>query len=242
MKSSSPNKKSVAYCCHFGWGENKLDVANYPERCAKLALSYMRGRSKRRAFDVGCEIGRSSFELAREFDEVIGIDTSVHLVREAQRLKESGVVYYTIPEEGEIEISLKKFGLEHASKKVNFWQDDVSAPKPLFSGFDLILALNIIDKMSDPKAFLALTADRINKGGLLILSSSYGWDESITPKEKWIGGYMCDGKEVSTLQGLKEILKENFRLIDTKDIPCVFQKGVRQYRYDITQMSIWERK
>jgi putative 4-mercaptohistidine N1-methyltranferase len=229
MKSSSYNKKSVAYYCHFGWGDGQLGVANYPERCAKAALSYMKGRSKRRAFDIGCATGRSSFELAREFDEVIGIDLSAPLILAAQRLKESGKLHYAIPVEGEHEISLRKFGLEHASKKVNFWQADASVLKPIFSDFDLILVLNITDTMSDPKAFLQLVADRICKGGLLILSSSYGEDERGL-------------EELSTLYGFKKMLEGNFRLIDTKDIPCVFQKGSRAYRYDITQMSIWERQ
>jgi putative 4-mercaptohistidine N1-methyltranferase len=229
MKPSSYNKKSVAYYCHFGWGDGQLGVANYPERCAKLALSYMKGRSTRRAFDIGCATGRSSFELAREFDEVIGIDISAPLILAAQRLKESGILHYTIFVEDEHEISLRKFGLEHASKKVNFWQADASALKPIFSDFDLILVPNIVDTMSDPKAFLQSVAERICKGGLLILSSSYGEDERGL-------------EELSTLQGFQKVLEGNFRLIDTKDVPCVFQKGARQYHYDITQMSIWERK
>jgi len=246
MKSSRHSRNDTAAYCHLGWGDNELGVPNYPEACVGLAFSCMGDRPRRKALDAGQTIVRSSFELAREFDEVIGIDLSASLVREAQRLKESGVLRYTIPVEGEIEASyeifLKKFGLEHASKKVNFWQADITALKPLFSDFDLILALNVIDTISDPEAFLRLAAERVCKRGLLILGSSYGWCESITPREKWIGGYMRDKEKVLTLHGLKEILSENFELIATKDIPCVFQKSVRRYDYDIVQITVWERK
>jgi putative 4-mercaptohistidine N1-methyltranferase len=246
MKSSSHNKKSVAYYCHFGWGDNRLGIANYPETCAKLALSYMRDRPKYKAFDVGCAIGRSSFELAREFDEVIGVDFSAHFIWEAQRLKESGVLHYAIPTEGELEsyheVRLNKFGLEHASKKVNFWQADACNLKPIFTGFDLVFAGNLIDRLYDPRKFLLDISGRINQGGLLILTSPYTWQESSTPKEKWIGGYQRDGESVTTLQGLEKILGSMFRLVDTRDIPFVIQETARKHQYTIAQMSVWEKQ
>ena len=34
----------------------------------------MKDKPRKKAFDIGCAIGRSSFELARGFDEVIGVD------------------------------------------------------------------------------------------------------------------------------------------------------------------------
>ncbi len=235
----------IAQYCHFGWGENRLGVPNYPETCAKLALAYMEDRPKTKAFDVGCAIGRSSFELAREFDEVIGVDFSARFIQEALRLKESGVLRYAIPEEGEIEsfheVRLNKFGLEHASKKVNFWQADACNLKPIFTGFDLVFAGNLIDRLYDPRKFLNSMAPRIHKGGLLILTSPYTWQEESTPKEKWIGGYKRDGENVTTLQGLEEILGGDFKLLDTRDIPFVIQETARKHQHTIAQMSVWER-
>ncbi len=236
----------IAQYCHFGWGENRLGVPNYPETCAKLALEYMGNRPKTKAFDVGCAIGRSSFELAREFDEVIGVDFSARFIQEALRLKESGVLRYAIPEEGEIEsfheVRLNKFGLEHASKKVNFWQADACNLKPIFTGFDLVFAGNLIDRLYDPRKFLESMTPRIHQGGLLILTSPYTWQEESTPKEKWIGGYKRDGENVTTLQGLEEILGGDFRLLDTRDVPFVIQETARKHQHTIAQMSVWERR
>ena len=236
----------IAQYCHFGWGENRLGVPNYPATCAKLALEYMVERPKAKAFDVGCAIGRSSFELAREFDEVIGVDFSARFIQEALRLKESGVLRYAMPEEGKIEsfheVRLNKFGLEHASKKVNFWQADACNLKPIFTGFDLVFAGNLIDRLYDPRKFLESMAPRINQGGLLILTSPYTWQEESTPKEKWIGGYKRDGENVTTLQGLEEILDGDFRLLDTRDVPFVIQETARKHQHTIAQMSVWERQ
>lgn len=236
----------LAKYCHFGWGENRFGVPNYPETCVKLALEYMGDRPKERAFDVGCAIGRSSFELARAFDEVIGVDFSARFIQEALRLKESGVLRYAVPVEGEIEafyeVRLNKFGLEHASKKVNFWQADACNLKPIFTDFDLVFAGNLIDRLYDPRKFLESMAPRIRKNGLLVLTSPYTWQEESTPKEKWIGGYKRDGENVTTLQGLEEILGGDFKLLDTRDVPFVIQETARKHQHTVAQMSVWERR
>lgn len=236
----------VSQYCHFGWNQNSLGVANYPETCAKLALEYMKDHPRRRALDVGCAIGRSSFELARGFDEVIGLDFSTRFIQYAQELKEHGILRYTMPVEGELEsfeeISLERFGLEEMRQKVSFWQADACNLKPLYKGFDLIFAGNLLDRLYDPGKFLESISSRLTEEGMLILTSPYTWLEEYTPKEKWIGGYKKDGESVTTLDGLLEILGESFELIDTRDIPFVIQETARKHQYTIAQMSVWKKR
>jgi putative 4-mercaptohistidine N1-methyltranferase len=238
--------KAVAYACHVGWEENRLGVENYPKKCIEILLPYLKNRSTQYALDVGCGIGRSSFELARVFDDVTGIDPSVYLIREAVRLKESGRLRYALPEEGELtreyRIELKDFGLVHASKKVNFWQADIGSLKPVFTGYDLIVALQLLERISDPMQFLQSVAARIRENGLLVLTSAYAWSEEITPKNGWLGGFMRNGKRVKTFETITEILNEAFQLIERKEIPVAVQKSDRTYLYEITEMSIWERQ
>jgi putative 4-mercaptohistidine N1-methyltranferase len=223
-----------------------LGVENYPAVCGRIALAYMKDKPKRKAFDIGCAIGRSSFELARGFDEVIGVDFSARFIQEAQRLKEDGVLRYTMPTEGELEnfyeVNIADFDLEEERKKVSFWQADACNLKPIFKDFDLIFGGNLIDRLYDPKKFLDALASRINDGGMLILTSPYTWQEESTPKEKWIGGYKRDGENITTLDGLKEILDKEFELIDTKDIPFVIQETARKHQYTIAQMTVWQKR
>jgi len=236
----------ISQYCHFGWGDNALGVENYPSTCAKIALEYMKDKPKRKAFDIGCAIGRSTFELARGFDEVIGVDFSARFVQEAESLKQNAVLRYTMITEGELEsfheVNLSNFDLEEERSKVSFWQADACNLKLLYKDFDLIFAGNLIDRLYDPKKFLDSLAERLNDKGMLILTSPYTWQEESTPKEKWIGGYKRDGENVSTLHGLEEILRNDFRLIDTKDVPFVIQETARKHQYTIAQMSIWEKK
>ena len=235
----------VAQYCHFGWGDNALKVENYPSTCASIALEYMKDKPKIKALDIGCAIGRSSLELARGFDEVIGVDFSARFIQEAQTLIDNGVLRYTMPSEGEMEtfheVSLDAFKLDEEVKKVSFWQADACNLKPIYKDFDLIFGGNLIDRLYDPKKFLDSMAERINKNGLLILTSPYTWQEESTPKDKWIGGYKRDGENISTLQGLKEILADDFRLVDTKDVPFVIQETARKHQYTLAHMTVWEK-
>ncbi len=236
----------VTQYCHFGWGENTLGVENYPAHCAKLALEYMKDKPKRKALDIGCAIGRSTFELARGFDEVIGVDFSARFIQEAQMLKDAGVLRYTMPTEGELEsfheVSLAKFDLDAERNKVVFWQADACNLKPILKDFDLIFGGNLIDRLYDPQKFLEDVPSRLNKGGILILTSPYTWQEESTPKEKWIGGYKRDGENVTTQQGLEEILGDAFTLIGTQNVPFVIQETARKHQYTIAHMTVWEKK
>ncbi|CAA6801898.1 MAG: Glutamate synthase [NADPH] large chain (EC [uncultured Sulfurovum sp.] len=236
----------IAQYCHFGWGDNRLGVENYPKACANIALEIMQDKPRAKALDIGCAIGRSSFELARGFDEVIGVDFSARFIQEAETLKQNGVLRYSMQSEGDLEtfheVNVSNFDLEDERSKVSFWQADACNLKPIYKDFDLIFGGNLIDRLYDPRKFLDTVAERLNDGGIFILTSPYTWQEESTPKEKWIGGYKRDGENVSTLQGLEEILGDDFRLLETKDVPFVIQETARKHQYTIAQMSIWEKR
>ncbi len=235
----------ISQYCHFSWGENRLGVKNYPSECARLALEYMGDKPKAKAFDIGCAIGRSTFELARDFDEVIGVDFSARFIQEAQKMKEEGTLRYVMPTEGDLEafheVKLSDFDLESEAEKVSFWQADACNLKPIFKNFDLIFAGNLIDRLYDPQKFLESLASRLNEKGVLVLTSPYTWQEESTVKEKWIGGYKRDGENVTTLQGLKEILGKEFTLLDVRDVPFVIQETARKHQHTIAQMTVWEK-
>ena len=106
----------------------------------------MKEKPRTKAFDIGCAIGRSTFELARGFDEVIGVDFSARFIQEAEALKQNRVLRYTMPTEGMLEsfheVTLSELNLEKSCDKVSFWQADACNLKPIFKDFDLILFPN----------------------------------------------------------------------------------------------------
>ena len=244
--NSYESDTQIAQYAEFGWGEEVFGIQNYPAKCAQIALTYMKHKPKVKALDVGCAIGRSSFELARGFEEVTGLDFSARFIALATKLSEEGSVGYAFPVEGEIvsykQVNLKAYGLEKEASKVTFWQADACNLKPQFTGYDLIFAGNLIDRLYDPAKFLKDLSHRLNSGGLLILTSPYTWLEAFTPKEKWLGGFKKEGENFTTLNGIKEILKGDFVLKDTRDIPFVIKETARKHQHTIAQMSVWEKK
>ncbi len=236
----------VAQYIEFGWGDNYFGVENYPATCASLALSFMKDKPKKRALDIGCAIGRSSFELAREFQEVTGLDFTTRFISLADQLKKDKKINFTTTIEGDLveykSIYLKDFDLEKEAQKVEFWQGDACNLKSIYKNYDLVFAGNLIDRLYNPKRFLNDIAHRLNKGGLFIITSPYTWLEEFTPKKEWIGGYKKESENFTTLDGLKMILERDFKFIKSIDIPFVIRETKRKYQHTIAQMSIWERR
>lgn len=176
-----------------------------------------------------------------------GLDFSARFIRIGTQLKESGKLSYSRIEEGQLdtfqEIKLADFGLDVYADKVEFFQGDACNLKPFFTGYDLLIAGNLIDRLYDPIKFLQDVHHRMNKGGLLVLTSPYTWLEEFTDIENWVGGYRKDGEPFSTLEGLKEQLSEHFELLEEPtDVPFVIRETARKYQHTIAQMSIWRKK
>ena len=73
---------------HYGAAEEILpyafgprDALEYPARCVSECVGELPPHA--RALDLGCAVGRSSFELARRCSEVIGIDYSRRFIETA---------------------------------------------------------------------------------------------------------------------------------------------------------------
>ncbi|WP_300361877.1 5-histidylcysteine sulfoxide synthase [Hydrogenimonas sp.] len=238
------NDTQVSQYCEFGWGDTYFGVPNYPETCARLCIEATEGKRRGRALDIGCATGRSTLELAKAFEKVTGLDFSARFIGVAERMRSEGRIRYTIPTEGElVEYKEAKLPppLARVADRVDFWQADACNLKPIFTGYDLVTAFNLIDRLYDPAKFLRDITERIDGGGLLVLSSPYTWLESHTPKEKWLGGYKKDGEPVTTLDGLKAHLEPAFRLVETRDIEFVIRETARKFQHSVAQMTIWEK-
>ncbi len=237
--------EQVSQYCEFAWGDRYFGVDNYPETCAKIALEATEGKPRRSALDVGCATGRSTIELAKEYESVTGLDFSARFIGAAERMRSEKRLRYTIATEGDLveyKEALLPSSLEPFTERVEFWQADACNLKPHFRGYDLVTAFNLIDRLYDPAKFLRDITERINEGGVLVLSSPYTWLEEFTPKERWLGGFKRDGEPVTTLDGLKELLLPSFNLIDVRDVEFVIRETSRKFQHSVAQLSVWEKR
>ncbi|WP_459943649.1 5-histidylcysteine sulfoxide synthase [Desulfocastanea catecholica] len=237
---------AVSQYCEAHYGRTFFAVANFPAACAAICLENMQGKTKNRALDLGCSVGRAAFELAREFHLVHGLDFSARFIRNAYQMQEKGVLRYELPEEGEIvsyhERRLTDLNLSQTAGRVEFYQADALNLKPQFKEYDLILAANLLDRLSKPAKFLATIHERLNEGGLLVLASPYTWLEEFTRREDWIGGYRKDGEPYTTMQGLRDHLQHHFMLIgEPRDIEFVIRETGRKFQHSISQLTVWQK-
>ena len=188
-------------------------------------------------------MGRSAFEFARFFGHVDAVDFSARFIQSGVRLQQGSDLIYEIPTEGELTlsrtISLGRLGLEDAGSRVLFMQGDACNLKAVYTGYDLVFAGNLIDRLYDPALFLDGIASRILAGGLLVITSPYTWLEDYTPKDKWIGGRREHGEPLSTLAGLTRLLEPRFSLVDREDVPFVIRETARKHQHSIAEMTIW---
>jgi putative 4-mercaptohistidine N1-methyltranferase len=151
-----------------------------------------------------------------------------------------------VVDEGELisyrERKLADYALEETRGKVAFFQGDACNMKPHFSGYDLILAANLIDRLYSPLRFLEAVHERLNLGGILLIATPCTWLAEHTRREDWIGGFKKDGESFTTLDGLKAILGKHFRLVQGPlDIPFVIRETKRKFQHSYSEVSIWER-
>ncbi|MCM0614184.1 putative 4-mercaptohistidine N1-methyltransferase [Marinobacter sediminum] len=240
------NDTTLAQYCEFHFGEQWHGEPNFPKELALACIDAMNGRTMGRALDIGCACGRSSFELARFFDHVDGVDFSASFINKCVEMAEQKLVRYARPEEGELvsyhERTLAALDLGDTVGKVAFHQGDACDLKSQFSGYDLVLAANLIDRLYKPSTFLTTIHERINDGGLLVIASPYTWLEEYTPKEEWLGGFKKDGEDYTTLDGLRDMLGPHFRILgEPRSLPFVIRETRNKFQHSFSELTVWQK-
>lgn len=237
---------TLAQYLEFHFGESWHGEPNFPKELTRLCFDAMDGRDAGKALDLGCACGRATFELATRFDHVDGIDFSERFVRAASEMAKHRQVRYARPEEGELvsyqERSLASLGLEDTAGKVGFHQGDACDLQPRFTGYDLVLAANLIDRLYQPSRFLTTIHERITDNGLLVIASPYTWLEEYTPRDAWVGGFRKDGEDYTTFDGLQEMLAPHFRLlVDPHSVPFVIRETRNKFQHSFSEVTVWEK-
>jgi len=212
-------------------------ACGFPARCVTESLSGLVLERKTRALDLGCAVGRSSLELARHFDQVVGLDFSARFIDAAQRMQSERAATVRIPREGgAFDEHLLKLPPDLDTERASFETGDACALRPGLGKFDLVLMANLIDRLPDPAACLAQLPGLIAPGGWLVITSPYTWLEEYTPREKWL-----DGGGRGTLAALRECLAPAFSLHRVFDLPFLIREHRRKYQWSIAEASVWQR-
>jgi len=240
---------------HYGPAEDTMpyafgprDAIDFPTRCAQLVLDSATELDIKteRAIDIGCAVGGAVFELARNYQEVVGIDLSESFIQAANTLKQEGQLDYFRKDEGNLGQTLTAT-IDPAidRTRTNFRQADACALPAELVGFDAVLLVNLLDRLPSPKACLGRMGGYmglVRPGGLLVVMSPYTWLEQFTPIDAWLGGYERDGKTLSSKEGIRATLGDAFQLVKEIDMPLLIREHARKYQYIVTQVTVWSRQ
>jgi SAM-dependent methyltransferase len=169
--------------------EGGPDRGDYFER---LAAAPARGF----ALDLGCNVGRTTFDLSTKAEFVLGVERSFEAVKRAREIARTKRVAFHLKDEGDRGryVDLDASGV--VRENVEFICGDAAA-LPLGPGVaDTLLAANLVDRMADPLLFLERAHRTVSDGGQLILTAPFTWKTASTPREKWLGDAKSSGREV----------------------------------------------
>ncbi len=223
--------------------DGPTSALDYPLRCVSHFADEIGYSSRMRALDLGCAVGRSTFELARFCGEVIGIDYSDRFIASADRLRVEGHIAYSYLDHGELtQEGIAKIDVAIDRNRVRFEQGDAMFLRDGLGTFDVLLMANLIDRLVDPVKCLQSLAAIINPGGFVILTSPYTWLEEYTPREHWLGGQQVAGNAISTTAALGNVMASDFDLVRQDDLPFLIREHVRKFQWSVAQGTLWKRK
>ena len=235
---------------HYGTPEEVLpypegprSALDYPVRCVETFGSAIGYDQSMRALDLGCAVGRSSFELARHCGEVLGIDYSERFIATANRLREAGQLAYRFVDHGELtRESVAQIDPTIDRKRVGFEQGDALFLREDVGEFQVVLMANLIDRLMDPVKCLASLPSLVSSGGYVILTSPYTWLTEYTPREHWLGGKRIGDREETTTEALSAVLGEYFELLERKDLPFLIREHARKFQWSVAEGTLWRRR
>ncbi len=231
---------------HYGSADEILphpagprDALDFAARCVSELINPAALGPDARALDIGCAVGRSSFELARHCADVTALDFSQAFITAAERLRTAGEIAYEHTVEGHRTAAATACipsGVDPA--RIRFAVGDAMALPDDLGAFDVVLAANLLCRLPDPRVFLACLPSLVKPGGQLLMTTPFTWLAEFTPPEKWIGGQpACESADE-----LKAILALHFELQLAKDLPFLIREHARKFQWSVAWGTRWVRR
>jgi SAM-dependent methyltransferase/uncharacterized protein YbaR (Trm112 family) len=142
------------------------------------------------ALDIGCAVGRLTFEMSKFHDRAVGIDTSVSFIRAARDLAARKRLEFDLIMEGNIK-EKQSCDLDPAFEfdATEFIVADAMALPFRSHCFATASSVNILEKVPDPARHLS-EANRVMQKSCarFLFSDPFSWDESVSRSDLWLGG------------------------------------------------------
>lgn len=211
------------------WPEGMRASLGFAERTVKW---FTPGKAQR-GLDLGCAVGRSSFEMSRDCAEVIGIDFSHAFIAAAESLRQGAELSYQRLEEGRLRTSLIARA-PFAAPVLAFQQGDAMGLPEGLGAFDRVHAANLLCRLPEPDRLLERLPTLVASGGELVLATPCTWLEDFTPIGNWPEG--------ETFDWLADRLGGAFELLRRGEEPFLIRETARKFQWTRSMVTVWKKK
>ncbi|TDU81863.1 putative 4-mercaptohistidine N1-methyltransferase [Prosthecobacter fusiformis] len=224
---------------HYGAAGEVLPWAEGPQSALGFAVRTVTeladfSRQPQSALDLGCAVGRSSFELAKHAGQVIGMDYSHSFIEAAKLLITMDLPYQRVDEGAATTALVASVPADCPRERVSFEQGDAMQLRADLGSYDLVHAANLLCRLTDPALLIARLPELVKPGGQLLLTTPCTWLEEFTPRGNWPTG--------STREWLRDQLSPHFELELEKDLPFLIREHARKYQWSVALGTRWIRR
>ncbi len=212
------------------WPAAMGEALGFPQR----TVAHFSPGSVARGLDLGCAVGRSTFEMARTCEHVTGLDFSHAFIRAAETLRQGDTLTYDRLEEATLRTRLsarRPEGIDAA--RLRFLQGDAMHLPDDFGLFDRVHAANLLCRLPEPKRLLDRLPMLVKPGGELVLATPCTWLTEFTPLENW--------PSAGTFEWLKASLEPDFSLIRQAEEPFLIRETARKFQWSSSLVTVWRR-
>jgi putative 4-mercaptohistidine N1-methyltranferase len=213
------------------WPAGMREALDFPRRSA----AYFAADPVERGLDLGCAVGRSTFEMARSCRHVTGIDFSHNFIAAAETLRRGQSLDYDRHDEGSLSTRLTArppAGI--ARDHLRFQQGDAMHLPADLGSFDRVHAANLLCRLPAPQLLLDRLPALVKPGGQLVLATPCTWLEEFTPPANW--------PPAATLDWLTAPLAADFLLERRAEEPFLIRETARKFQWTSALVTVWRRQ
>lgn len=216
------------------WAFGPQAALHFPQRSVSELLDPQLPHHS--ALDLGCAVGRSSFELARlGSTSVLGIDYSHSFITAAQQLAAGHSLPYQRLEEAGLSTPLTAQAPEGSTAHhIHFEQGDAMQLRADLGAYDVVHAANLLCRLTQPQLLLQRLPQLVKPGGQLLLTTPCTWLADFTPPEHWPTG--------RTLDWMQHQLAPHFQLLEQKELPFLIRETARKFQWTVALGTRWLRQ
>jgi SAM-dependent methyltransferase len=172
------------------WGDRAVPPGPFGAEALREKLAERAQQRVDLAVELGCSVGRFVSELAAGAFHVMGVDMHAGAIRRARRILDGESVAFGRRIAGRhYEPAVVQAGDRAiAAKRCTLVCGDALDPPLIHGMFGRVVALNVLDSVSQPRQLLSVLDGLCARGGEVILSSPYAWQSSVMADSERIGG------------------------------------------------------